>query len=174
MALGKLLTLGFIISLIILIAIRMFGILGDKNPSSLIFISAPLVISLIVFLIQAIDTQEQWYTGAKSILKFVFVSPFFWSIILTLMLVKIGGTMIYIENNVGKEALFNTGDLLNYTMGVNLVTALIYSCLLYFFNASETLVKAINITGLCSFLLILCAIVNIYFYVEITTKPVLP
>ena len=172
--LGKLYTLALILGMLIIITLRIFGILGEPSPDSLIFISVPLVISLIIFLIQALDTKSQWYTGINSLLKFIFISPLFYSVILAYMLMRIGGTMLYIKNSIGADVFYNTGDLLTYVMVANLVTSLIYCCMLFFFNASEPLVKAVNITGFCSFLLILTAIVNIYFYVEITTKPVLP
>lgn len=173
MGMGKLGSGIFVAAIIILITLRIFGILGKANPGALSYTVLPLVISIIIFLIQAKDTKDQWYTGIPSLLKFIFLSPLIWSFILAYMLMKVGLKILEIQRTIGDGPLYGTGNLLTYTMACNLISAFFYSILLFLFDAKEKMVYMVNIAGLCSFLLVITAITNIYFYVEITTKPVL-
>lgn len=164
----------FTAAVILLITLRIFGILGKEDPGALAYLTLPLVISIVIFLLQAKDTLKEWYTGFSSILKLVFLSPLLWSLILTYMLIRVGTKIIEIKGSIGEEVLYGTGDLYNYTIYANILSSLIYSILLFMYSAKEKALYMVNVTGLCAFLLVITAIVNIYFYVEVTTKPVLP
>jgi len=164
----------FVIACIALITLRIFGILGKANPGSLVYTAVPLVISIIVFLIQAKETSKEWYTGIPSLLKLVFLSPLLWSFLLAFMLVKVGLKILEIQNSIGDGPLYGTGNLLTYTMASNLLSAFLYAALLMLYDSREDISVLVNFAGMCAFLLTITAICNIYFYVEITTKPVLP
>jgi len=174
MKLGKYLFIGFILAFTIILAARIFGLLGNGDPSDFGYASVPLGLSIIAFLIKATDESDIWYKGFKSILKLLFLTPLLWSIILIFMITKIGSGLIYAKDKMGLETIYNMGDNLYYTMGMNLITAIVFTLLLWKVSVSEPLVTAVNVSGFCSFLLIITAIMNIHFYVELTTKPVLP
>tara|TARA_B110000008_G_scaffold274021_1_gene309182 strand:+ start:7127 stop:7651 length:525 start_codon:yes stop_codon:yes gene_type:complete len=174
MKLGKYLFIGFILAFTLLLAARIFGLLGNGDPSDFGYASVPLGLSIVSFLIKATDESDQWFKGFKSILKLLFLTPLLWSVVLVLMITKIGSGLIHAKNQMGVETIYNMGDNLYYTMGMNLITAIIFVLLLWKFSVTEPLVTAVNVSGFCSFLLIITAIMNIHFYVELTTKPVLP
>lgn len=174
LTLGTLLTIGFTVTFTLVLGARMYGLIGEGDPSMLLYISVPLVISIIVFLIQAANDSDKWFKGFWSILKLLFASPLLWSLLLAYMMMKIGLTIRTLQNSIGRDVIYNMGDQLNYTLGMNLISTIIFVLLLYTFSVNEPLVTAVNVSGLCSFLLIITAIMNIYFYVELTTKPVLP
>ena len=174
LTLGTLLTIGFTVTFTLILGARIYGYIGEGDPSMLLYVSVPLVISIIVFLLQAANNSDKWFTGFKSILKLLFGSPLIWSLLLTYMMLKIGSTLGEIQKKIGREVVYNMGDQLNYTMGMNLISTIVFILLLYTFSVTEPLVTAINVSGFCSFLLIITAVMNIYFYVELTTKPVLP
>ena len=174
LTLGTLLTIGFTVSFTLILGARIYGYIGEGDPSMLMFVSVPLVISIIVFLIQAANDSDKWFKGFWSILKLLFATPLLWSLLLSYMMLKIGFTMGNMQKKIGREVIFNMGDQLNYTMALNLISTIIFILLLYTFSVTEPLVTAINVSGFCSFLLIITAVMNMYFYVELTTKPVLP
>lgn len=174
LTLGTLLTIGFTVTFTLILGARIYGFIGQGDPSMLMFVSVPLVISIIVFLIQAANDSDKWFKGFWSILKLLFATPLLWSLLLSYMMLKIGFTMGDIQKKVGIEVISNMGDQLNYTMALNLISTIIFTLLLYTFSVTEPLVTAINVSGFCSFLLIITAVMNMYFYVELTTKPVLP
>jgi len=174
LTLGTLLTIGFTITFVLILGARIYGVIGEGDPSMLLFVSVPLVISIIVFLIQAANNSDQWFKGFGSILKLLFATPLIWSLILSYMMLNIGFTLGNIQKKIGKEVISNMGDQLNYTMGMNLISTIFFIFLLYTFSVTEPLTTAINVSGFCSFLLIITAVMNIYFYVELTTKPVMP
>jgi len=174
LTLGTLLTIGFTVTFTLILGARIYGFIGEGDPSMLMFVSVPLVISIIVFLIQAANDSDKWFKGFWSILKLLFATPLLWSLLLSYMMLKIGFTMGNMQKKIGREVIFNMGDQLNYTMGLNLISTIVFTLLLYTFSVTEPLVTAINVSGFCSFLLIITAVMNMYFYVELTTKPVLP
>jgi len=174
LTLGTLLTIGFTVTFTLILGARIYGFIGEGDPSMLMFVSVPLVISIIVFLIQAANDSDKWFKGFWSILKLLFATPLLWSLLLSYMMLKIGFTIGNMQKKIGREVIFNMGDQLNYTMGLNLISTIVFTLLLYTFSVTEPLVTAINVSGFCSFLLIITAVMNMYFYVELTTKPVLP
>ena len=165
LTLGTLLTIGFTVTFTLILGARIYGLIGEGDPSMLLYVSVPLVISIIVFLIQAANNSDQWFKGFKSILKLLFASPLIWSLILAYMMLNIGFTLGKVQKKIGREVIFNMGDQLNYTMAMNLISTIVFIFLLYTFSVTQPLVEAINVSGFCSFLLIITAVMNIYFYV---------
>ena len=103
MQLGKYLYIGFIVAYTIILAARIFGYLGNGDPTDFGYAVIPLGLSVISFLIKATDESETWYKGFKSILKLIFLTPLLWSFILAYMIVKIGLGMKNTKNKIKKH-----------------------------------------------------------------------